>query len=128
VLRRPALLLPTALLVLLPACSEVRETAGRAGDCAGLIRDVAATGLSGTPSLDDAEAAVRRLDDRLQEIDDEELAAATRALRDRLQELVEAARSADADGARAAADDARAAARETARLCGVPVDQVLGTG
>lgn len=118
----PALL----LLVLLTACSEVRETAGRAGDCAGLVRDVAATGLSGTPSVEDAEAAVRRLDDRLQEIDDEELASATRTLRDRLQELVTAARAADADGARAAADSARDAARETASLCGVPVDQVLG--
>lgn len=126
---RPALaIVPIVLLVLLTACSEVRQTAGRAGDCAGLVRDVAATGLSGTPSVDDAEAAVRRLDDRLQEIDDEELAAATRTLRDRLQELVEAARSTDADAARAAGDDARAAARETAELCGVPVDQVLGGG
>lgn len=124
VLRRLAPVL--LLLVVLPACSEVRETAGRAGDCAGLVRDVAATGLSGTPSVEDAEAAVRRLDDRQEQIDDEELAAATRTLRDRLQELAEAARSADADGARAAGDEARAAARQTASLCGVPVEQVLG--
>ena len=114
------------VLALLPACSEVRETAGRAGDCAGLVRDVAATGLSGTPSLEDAETAVGRLDDRLQDIDDEELAAATRTLRDRLQELVDAARTGDTGDAQAAADQAREAARETASLCGVPVDQVLG--
>jgi hypothetical protein len=117
-----------ALLLLLPltACSEVAETAGRAGDCAGLVRDVASAGLSGTPSAADAEAAARRLEDSVQDIGDATLRESASALRDRVQALAEAARSADPPRAAAAAEDARAAARETAELCGVPVDQLLG--
>jgi hypothetical protein len=122
---RPAL----SLLVLplaLTACSEVAETAGRAGDCAGLVRDVASAGLSGTPSVADAEAAARRLDERVGQIDDAQLREAAGSLRDRVEELAEAARSADPGRVQTAVDDARAAARSTAELCGVPVDQLLG--
>jgi hypothetical protein len=123
VLRRclPVLLVTVALT----GCAEARDTAARAGDCAGLVQDVAASGLSGTPSLAEAEAAVQRLDERVQQIDDAELKQATTTLRDRLQDLVDAARSADRAAAQQAAEDARAAARRTGELCGVPVDQVL---
>jgi len=125
VLRRRALPLLLAPL-LLTGCADVRATAGRAGDCAGLVSDVASTGLSRTPTVEDAEAAVRRLDDRIGGIDDAELRDAAAALRDRLQELADAARSADPARAQAAAEAARSAARDTAALCGLPVDQLLG--
>jgi hypothetical protein len=114
------------LLLLVAACSDVRDTAGRAADCVGLARDVAASGLSRSPSVADAEAAARRLDERIQGIDDAELRSSTAQLRDRLQDLADASRAADEAGARAAAEQARSAARDTARLCGVPADQFLG--
>ena len=122
---RPALAL-LALPLALTACSEVAETAGRAGDCAGLVRDVASAGLSGTPSVADAEAAARRLDERVDEIGDTRLREAAGTLRDRVDALAAAARSADAAAVQRAVDDARGAARETAELCGVPLDQLLG--
>jgi hypothetical protein len=125
VLRRPALAL-LALPLALTACSEVSETAGRASDCAGLVRDVASAGLSGTPSVADAEAAARRLDERVGSIDDARLREATGTLRDRVDALARAARAADPAAVQAAVEEARAAARDTAQLCGVPVDQLLG--
>lgn len=117
---------PLLLLLALTGCSQVQETAGRAGDCVALARDAASAGLSGTPSVADAEAAVRRLDDRVASIGDPQLKQAAGALRDRLRELADAARNADPVAATAAADRARQAARDTAATCGVPVDQFLG--
>ena len=126
---RRHLLVPLAVLLTgtaLSACSEVQDTANRAQECVGLARDAASAGLDRTPTVEDAEAAARRLDDRVAELDDEELKESAGALRDRLRELAEAARSADPARAQQAADAARQAARDTAETCGVPVDQFLG--
>jgi hypothetical protein len=124
----PALL----LLLLVTSCSEVRDTtdgvSGRisgAADCVGLARDVAATRLSGTPTAQDADEAVRRLDDRVRQMDDGELKTATSTLRDRLREVADAARRGDAGAAQAAGEGARDAARETARICRLPIDQFV---
>ena len=116
------------LLLALPltACGDVQETAGRAADCVQLARAAADAGLSGTPSAAQAEEAVRTLDERVEGIDDPQLREDAGALRDRLREVLEAARSADPATATAAADRARQAARDTARTCGLPVDQFLG--
>lgn len=107
-------------------CGGVTDTVDRAGDCVGLARDVAATGLDGTPSLEDAEAALRRLDERVAALDEGEVRDAATVLRDRLRELTDAVRSGDTAAARQAADGVRTAAREAAETCGVPVDQFLG--
>lgn len=123
--RRPAAAL---LLCLLPltACAQVQETAGRASDCVSLARDVAAAGVAGTPSIEDAERAVQRLDERIPTLGDDELRAAATTLRDRLRELEVAARAADPAAVSQAAEAAREAARETARSCSLPVEQFLG--
>lgn len=122
----PKTLLALPLLLLpVTACSEVQETADRAAECVGLARDAASAGLDRTPTVEDAERAATRLDERVEGIDDAELREQAGALRDRLRELAEAARSADPAAAQAAADRAREAARSTAETCGVPVDQFL---
>ena len=120
---RLLLLLP---LLVLPACAEVRSTADRATDCVGLARDVAASGLDRTPTLEEAEQAAQRLDERIETLDDAQVRDAATALRDRLDELREAVASADPAAAQQAGDAAREAARATAETCGLPVDQFLG--
>lgn len=120
--------LPAAALCLLAltGCSSVTETADRAADCVALARDVAAAGISGTPSVEDAEAAVRRLDDRVAQLGEGEVRDAAVELRDRLSELAEAARAGDAGEVQRAGDAARQAARDAAAACSIPVDQFLG--
>jgi hypothetical protein len=120
--------LPAAALCLLAltGCSAITDTADRAADCVGLARDVAASGLSGTPTVEDAEAAVRRLDDRIAQLGEGEVRDAATALRDRLRELAEAARAGDAGEVQRSGDAARQAARDAAAACSIPVDQFLG--
>ena len=115
-----------ACLLAVTACGQVADTASRASDCVDLARDVAASGLSGSPTREEAEQAVQRLDERVQTLDDPEVRAAAEALRDRLRELREAAASADPAAAQEAAESAREAAREAASACSLPVDQFLG--
>lgn len=112
--------------LLLTACSEVTATADRATDCLALARDVAASGLDGTPTVADAEAAAARLDERISQLDDGQVRDAATALRDRLRELVDAARSADPAGVQQAGEAARQAASDAAAACSLPVDQFLG--
>lgn len=114
------LLLPLVLLT--AGCSQVDQVS----DCAGLAADVARSGLSGVPTQAEAEAAVQRLDERVEGLDSPQVREAAGDLRDRLRELQEAARSADPAAARAAAERAREAARRTADVCGLPADQFLG--
>ena len=111
---------------LLTGCAEARNTAGTVKDCAGLAGDVARSGLAGTPTQAEAEAAVRRLDERVETLDSPEVRDAATGLRDRLRELQEAARSSDPVAATQAASRAREAARRTADVCGLPVEQFLG--
>lgn len=120
--------LAVLVLCLLPltACSEVQETADRASDCVSLAGDVAAAGLDSTPTQAEAEQAVNRLDERIEQLDDQQVREAAAALRDRLRELQEAAASADAAAAQQAAEAARDAARAVASACSLPVDQFLG--
>lgn len=122
--RRLALL----LLCLLPltACSEVRETADRASGCVALARDVASAGLDSTPTQAEAEEAVRRLDERVEQLDDPQVREAAGRLRDRLRELQEAVATGDPTAVQQAADAARGAARDVASACSLPVDQFLG--
>jgi hypothetical protein len=117
-------LLPLALLT--AGCGETRDAVTTVADCAGLVSDIAGSGLSGVPTQEQAETAVRRLDERVSGLSSPEVREAAGDLRDRLRELQEAARSADPAAATAAADRARAAASATADACGVPLDQLLG--
>lgn len=119
------------LLVLLPltllagGCSEAVDTATAVRDCAGLASDVARTPLSGTPTQEEVEQAVRRLDERVESLDSPDVRDAASELRDRLRELQEAARSADPAAVRQATERARAAATSTAEACGLPAEQFL---
>jgi hypothetical protein len=117
-------LLPLALLA--AGCSETRDAVTTVSDCAGIVSDIAGSGLSGVPTQEQAEAAVRRLDERVSGLNSPDVRDAAGELRDRLRELQEAARSADPAAARAAADRAREAAAATAEVCGLPLDQLLG--
>ena len=114
------------LLLLTAGCSDAREAASTVTDCAGLASDVARSGLAGVPTQAEAEAAVQRLDDRVQSLDSPEVRDAATDLRDRLRELQQAARAADPAAAAQAAERAREAARRTAQTCGLPADQFLG--
>jgi len=122
--RLPILLLPLVLLT--AGCAEARDTAATVQDCAGLASDVARTGLSGVPTQAEAEAATRRLDERVSSLDSEAVRDAAVELRDRLRELQQAARSSDPAAARQAAERAREAARQAAEVCGVSPEQFLG--
>lgn len=117
-------LLPLALLT--AGCAEARDAASTVSDCAGLASDVARSGLAGTPTREEAEQAVRRLDDRISSLDSPDVRDAATELRDRLRELQEAARTGDAAAARSAATRAREAAARTAQECGLPAEQFLG--
>ena len=120
------LLLPLAVSgLLLSGCSQAEEAVGTVSDCAALARDVASLGLSGVPSVQDAEQAVQRLDDRVQDLRDEQVREAATTLRDRLREVEEAATAADPVAARSALEGARDAARDTAEACGLPADQFV---
>jgi septal ring factor EnvC (AmiA/AmiB activator) len=120
------LLATTALLLpLLAGCAEGRDLATRVEDCAGLAQDLAAAGLDRTPTQAEAEQAVSRLDNRIEQLGDEELKQAASRLRDRLRSVQEAVRSADPAAAQSAATEARDAARDVAATCGIPVDQLL---
>lgn len=117
-------LLPLVLLT--ASCSETRDAVTTVTECAGLVSDIAGSGLSGVPTQEQAETAVRRLDERVSGLSSPEVREAAGDLRDRLRELQEAARSADPAAAQAAAERARASAGATADACGVPLEQFLG--
>lgn len=120
-------LLPLLLpVLLLTACSEAQETVSNVRACAALAADVARSGLQGVPTQAEAEQAVQRLDDRVQDLEDGSVKDAATALRDRLRELQEAVADADTAAAREAAERARDAARDAAEACGLPADQFLG--
>ena len=120
------LLLPLLLTGLLTTgCSEARDAVGGAAECASLAADIARTGLDGVPTAAEAEQAVQRLDERVQDLQDTEVREAAGALRDRLRDVQEAARSADPVALQSAVAEAREAARGTAEACGLPADQFL---
>lgn len=124
--RRTAVLSLCLLVPVLSSCAQAQDVASRATDCTGLASDVAGAGLDRTPSQAEAEAAVERLDDRIAQLDNEDVKQAASTLRDKLRAVQEAARNADPAAAQRAAAEARDAARATAQACGLPVDQFLG--
>ena len=124
--RRTAVLSVCLALPVLASCAQAQDVASRATDCAGLASDVASAGLDRTPSQAEAEQAVERLDDRIAQLDNEDVKQAASTLRDRLREVQAAAQNADPAAAQRAAAQARDAARAAAQACGVPVDQFLG--
>jgi uncharacterized protein with PhoU and TrkA domain len=119
----PALVLCTAVL---SGCQVVENTAERASDCVALARDVAAAGLNRTPSQADVDQAVQRLDERIDQLDNDDVRDAATALRDRLRKLQDAVQNGSAPEIQQAADAARQAARDVASACSLPVDQFLG--
>ncbi len=119
-------LLPLVVaLPLLAACSQAVDTATKARDCAALARDVASVPLSQVPTREQAEQAARRLDERVEQLEDPQVSEAARTLRDRLREAAQAAGRADPAAARRAVGEVRTAAEQTAQACGVPVDQFV---
>ena len=125
-MNRSTLALLVTSTVLLTGCAQARETAGTIQDCAGLVSDVASTGLQGVPTKAQAEQAVQRLDERVQSLGPGAVREAATALRDRLDELQQAAGRADAAAVRKATTDARDAAATAAKACSLPVEQFLG--
>ena len=120
-------LLPAALLlVLTTACQGATDTANKVQDCAALAQDAAAAGLDRVPSRSEAESAVRRLDERIANLKDEQVKNAAATLRDRLREVVQATRNGDPQDVQQAVAQARDAARDTARTCGLPADRFGG--
>ena len=119
-------LLPLLLTALVATGCGARDAVSTASDCVGLARDVASAGLSGVPTRADVEQTVQQLDQRVDELQDEQVKTAATGLRDRLRELQEALAAADPAGVQAAAGQARDSARETAEACGVPAGQFLG--
>lgn len=113
-------------MLLLTGCSEAVESATAVKDCAGLATDVARSGLAGTPTRAEAQAAVDRLDERIAGLESTAVKEAATTLRDRLRELQEAASAADPAAAQTALAAARDAARDAAQACGLPADQFLG--
>ena len=95
-------------MLLLTGCSEAAETASTVRDCAGLASDVARSGLAGTPTQTEAQAAVDRLDERIAGLGSTTVKDAATTLRDRLRELQEAAAAADPAAAKTAVTAARA--------------------
>jgi hypothetical protein len=129
---RTALLAVPLLALALTGCSDAQDavqsaagTAKKLQDCAGLARDVASTGLDRVPTQAEAEAAQKRLEDRVDQIGDETVKEAASALADRVRELTEALRTADRAKIQAKATEARDAARKAASACDVPVGQFL---
>ena len=120
------LLIALLPVLLLTGCSEAAETASTVRDCAGLASDVARSGLAGTPTQAEAQAAVDRLDERIAGLGSTTVKDAATTLRDRLRELQEAAAAADPAAAKTAVTAARDAARGAAEACGLPADQFLG--
>jgi hypothetical protein len=123
---RPLLPLVALTVLLAAGCSDPRDSAAQLSDCGALAADVAELGLNGTPTQADAEAAVKRLDDRLSDLKSPEIRDAAGDLRDRVRELQEAARSGDSAATTAAIDRAREAAESAAEACGLPADALLG--
>jgi len=118
------LLVPSLLLV--GGCSEARDTADTVRDCAGLAADAARSGLSGVPTQAEAEQSVRRLDDRISELDSPDVRDAATGLRDRLRGVQDALASADPSAVTGAVQAARDAAGSAAAACGLSADQFLG--
>jgi hypothetical protein len=122
-----AVVLAVPVLAGCDAAQQAKQGVDKAADCTGL-----AGALSGIDWSDvqrapaEAEQAVRRLDQRLREVDDADVKRAGEALRDRARELADAAANASAADAREALADVEAAARRLASTCGVDVDQVGG--
>ncbi len=120
---RTRLLAVGLLLAALTGCSDTVDTAVKVRDCAALARDAAAAGLDRAPSLQEAEDAVRRLDERVDQLSDPDVKSAASTLRDRLNELTAAARRGDPAEVQQAVARAREAAEAAARTCGLPVEQ-----
>ena len=125
-MNRSTLTLLVASTVLLAGCAQARETVGTVQDCAGLVSDVARTGLQGVPTQAQAKQAAERLDERVRGLNPGAVRDAASALRDRLVELQQAAARTDAAAVRQAANDARDAAAEAAKACSLPTEQFLG--
>lgn len=117
----PLLVVP----VLLTGCSDTIDTATKVKDCATLAGDLASSGLDRTPTAAEAEATAKRLRDRVESLDSQEVKTAATTLADRLEELRAAAARKDAAEVQAALAGAREAARGAAETCGIPVDQLV---
>ena len=122
-----ALVLAVPVLAGCDAAQEVGQGVDKAADCAALVGELTGIDWSDVQQAPaQAEEAVQKLDQRLQEVDDADVKAAGEALRDRVRELADAADNADAADAQQALADVEAAARRLASACDVNVDQVGG--
>jgi hypothetical protein len=106
---------------------DIGQGVDKAADCAALVGELTGVSWSDVQQAPaQAEEAARKLDQRLQEVDDADVKAAGEALRDRVRQLADAAGNADAADAQQALADVEAAARRLATACDVNVDQVGG--
>jgi hypothetical protein len=106
---------------------DIGQGVDKAADCAALVGELTGVSWSDVQQAPaQAEEAARKLDQRLQEVDDADVKAAGEALRDRVRQLADAAGDANAADAQQALTDVEAAARRLATACDVNVDQVGG--
>ncbi|MDP3712593.1 MAG: hypothetical protein Q8R60_08935 [Mycobacteriales bacterium] len=120
----PIVLALTAGLVL-TGCSDAIDTATKVKDCATLATDLASSGLNRVPTQAEAEATAKKLQDRVESLDSQEVKDAASDLSSKLEALRAAAASKDAAAVQRAVEDARDSARAAAETCGIPVSQLV---
>ena len=98
-------------------CVSSQSPEDRAAACGRLADDVSRAGLSGTPTLDQAEDSSNRLDARLSELRDPSAHDAAVALHASLHALVRALDRDDAEHAAEVVDQAREQAKDAAEAC-----------
>ena len=112
--------------VLVAGCGIGNDAAGTAKLCAGLAKDLAGAGLTGTPTLEQARAAGKQLDGRVRQPASPKLHEAVIQLHQRLHALEAAHQRGDAGDVARLASEARGDAADAARACKLPVERFTG--
>lgn len=131
-MRTTCLLVVPVLALALAGCSDTQEavnsvsaTVGKLTDCAGLARDVASAGINRVPTQAQADAAQRKLKDRVATIGDARVKDAAGELADKVGGLADAIRSSDRAAISAKVSEVRAAVASAARACNLPMEQFV---
>ena len=112
--------------VLLSGCGIGDNAAGTAKLCTALAGDLAGSGLAGTPPLEQARAAGKKLAARVRQPASPKLHEAVISLHQRVHALEAAQQRGDAGDVARLATEARGDAADVARACHLPVDRFTG--
>jgi hypothetical protein len=121
----------TVAALLAAGCSEARDAvdgatsaAQKVRDCAGLAADAARAGIGERQvSVEDAQQAAQRVEQRVSEIDNADVRAAAERLQAALADAAEAVRTQDTSRLEEARQQVTDAARRAAESCDLPVEQ-----